>query len=201
MSERRILGFELRAINDSKPMIQGYAAKYGTLSQNLGGFRETIQRGAFDKVSVNGDVRCLFNHNPDHVLGRQSAGTLVLAPDQTGLYFSCMLPGTQFARDLHASIKRGDIKQCSFGFTVAPGGQTWSTTTDADSGEEVALRTITKLSLLTDVSPVTYPAYEDTQVVARALPPDVPAEFRSRIEEFRSHHRNMSRELLDLALS
>jgi HK97 family phage prohead protease len=134
----------------------GYAAKFNTRSQNLGGFIETIAPGAFtNSLSQGHDVRALFNHDPNIVLGRNRAGTLRLSQDSTGLRYEVDMPNTTAARDLAESMRRGDISQSSFSFQVDPGGDEW------DDDEDVPIRTLRSVRLF-DVSPVTYPAYLDT---------------------------------------
>jgi HK97 family phage prohead protease len=153
---------ELRAITDEGGLrhITGYAAVFNSLSENLGGFREKIDPGAFS-ITINADdVRALWNHDSNYVLGRKKSGTLSLSEDQRGLKIDIAPPDTQFARDLMTSIDRGDIDQMSFGFrTVA---DRWETV----SGEEV--RTLMEVKLF-DVSAVTFPAYPDTEVGLRSL--------------------------------
>lgn len=168
--ERRILDagpIEVRkADGEGSPSmvtLRGYAAKFDTLSQNLGGFREQIAPRAFDGV-LDDDVRALFNHDPNQVLGRTAAKTLRISQDSTGLYYEVDLPDTQAARDLVVSIDRGDVSQSSFAFCVAPNGDSWDENEDG-----VIIRTITKFSRLFDVSPVTYPAYPDATVGMRSL--------------------------------
>jgi HK97 family phage prohead protease len=153
---------EVRAVDDSKFQIAGYAAKYGTIAQ-LGDFDETIEQGAFeDSVRSMADVKCLLNHDANVVLGRVGNGTLTLEADSIGLRFVCQLDQQNAQhKNIYASIKRGDISECSFAFTVPKDGQTFTTS----SG--VPLRTLRKVNLL-DVSAVTYPAYrEGTSVAAR----------------------------------
>ena len=74
-----------RATDDSAPMLAGHAAVFNTLSEDLGGFREIIAPGAFTKTLKDADVRALFNHDRNIVLGRNIAGTLRLAEDKNGL--------------------------------------------------------------------------------------------------------------------
>ncbi len=148
---------------DGKRRIVGHAAVFNQLSEDLGGFREQIAPGAFADAIKTDDVRALFNHNPDHVLGRNMAGTLQLSEDSRGLAIEIDPPDTQLARDLLVSMERGDINQMSFGFSVRPNGQNWA---KDDSGQVV--RTLTKVRLF-DVSPVTFPAYPQTDVAARDL--------------------------------
>jgi HK97 family phage prohead protease len=133
----------------------GYAAKFNTRSQDLGGFVETIAPGAFTRsLEDMADVKALFNHDPNIVLGRSTAGTLRLFQDDTGLRYEVDLPNTTAGRDLAISLERGDISQSSFAFRTIK--DDWSF--DQDGRE---LRTLQDLELR-DVSPVTYPAYLDT---------------------------------------
>jgi len=145
---------------DGKAQISGYAAVFNELSDDLGGFREKIQPGAFSEAIVNDDVRALWNHDSNYVLGRNKAGTLKLSEDEHGLHYVVDLPDTQWAKDLSESIKRGDVTQSSFGFMVD--SDEWS----KQDGETV--RTLTKVTLF-DVSPVTYPAYPQTSTSARSI--------------------------------
>ena len=136
--------------------IAGYAAKFGVASQDLGGFIEIIAPGAFDLVlSEKQDVRGLFNHDADAILARVKSGTLSLSVDETGFRYEFEAPDTTAARDLIASLKRGDIDGSSFSFVVAEGGDSWAYVSDQ------IVRTITKIQRCYDVGPVTFPAYLD----------------------------------------
>jgi uncharacterized protein len=154
---------ELRIASEGPPRLAGYAALFDTLSQDLGGFRERIQRGAFAESTDDGDVRALFNHDPNLILGRTRSGTLRLAEDDRGLKIEIDPPDTQLSRDLLVSIGRGDVSQMSFGFVVNPSGQVWEKGADG-----YALRTLTSVRLV-DVACVTFPAYTDTRVAVRSL--------------------------------
>ena len=136
-------------------IIEGYAALYDN-ETNIGPFKESISRGAFDNVLDN-DVRALINHDPSLVLGRTSSGTLELTTDDVGLKYRVKLGNQQYATDLYESIQRGDISQSSFAFTIKD--QTWS--------EDRSSRSVDEVAQLLDVSPVTYPAYKEATVVAR----------------------------------
>lgn len=163
--ERRTVAFdalEVRAGGDNEPpMIMGHAAVFNDAAQIMPGFREQIKPGAFADAIQQDDVRALFNHDPNFVLGRNKAGTLRMTEDKKGLAIEVDPPDTQFARDLMVSMKRGDITQMSFGFRVVD--ETW----DEDKDGNVT-RTLNKVSLF-DVSPVTYPAYVNTDVAVRSL--------------------------------
>lgn len=164
-AERRYLpakDLELRARDGGGSTLRGYAAVFDVLSEDLGGFREKIAPGAFAAAIGRDDVRALWNHNSDFVLGRNVAGTLRLFEDGHGLGVEIDLPETQIGRDAATSIARGDVSQMSFGFY-----------TEADAWAKVGglwERTLLELSLF-DVSPVTYPAYPQTEVMLRALAP------------------------------
>jgi uncharacterized protein len=144
----------------SPGILEGYAAKFNSWSQDLGGFKEIIQPGAFDRaLRENQDIRFLMNHDPSLVLGRCKSGTLGLTSDSIGLRFMCTLPDTQAGRDAHTLVKRGDVTQCSFAFRVAPNGDSWN--------RQRTERTLLDVDLM-DCSCVTYPAYLDTEVDARS---------------------------------
>jgi len=175
-TERRFLsGLELRVKRAGQPLgVVGYAAVFDSLSEDLGGFREKIQKGTFaHAIADRADVACLFNHDPNMILGRTTAGTLRLTEDDIGLQFDCDLPDTQIGRDTYTSIKRGDIQKCSFGFCCV--ADQWS----ADN----LIRTLTDVDLY-DVSPVTYPAYHATSLDARSLlwPSGEPEEVRRALK-------------------
>ena len=159
--ERRVLG-EVRmtaAPADGQPaVLTGHAAVFNTPA-DLGAFREQIAPGAFTDAIQTDDVRALIDHDSRLVLGRNRAGTLRLAEDQTGLAVEIDVPDTSYARDLVTSMKRGDITQMSFGFLALK--ESW------DDTQDPPLRTLEKVQLF-DVSPVTFPAYEETQVSVRA---------------------------------
>ena len=163
--ERRFLKVqELRVNTDGdKSTLTGYAAVFDSLSDDLGGFREKIDPGAFKSALKTSDCRALFNHDANFVLGRQSSKTLRLKEDKNGLLMECDLPDTQFARDLMISVSRGDITQQSFGFTVKV--DEW----EEDRSNGKTTRTLKEIDELFDVSPVTFPAYPDTTVAKRSL--------------------------------
>lgn len=155
------LALEERA--DAPPMIRGHAAVFNQLSEDLGGFREQIAPGAFAEAIQKDDVRGLIDHLSHLILGRNLAGTMRLKEDAHGLAVEIDPPDTQYARDLQVSIKRGDITQMSFGFSVRPNGQDW-----AKDDEGRYIRTLKRLRLF-DVSPVTFPAYPQTDVAVRSF--------------------------------
>ena len=174
--ERRALTTPLEVRADSGARtITGYAAVFNTETDIGGYFRERIAPGAFAEA-IKGDVRALFDHDSAHVLGRTKSGTLRLEEDERGLKIEIDLPDTQTARDLAASMERGDIDGMSFGFEVLK--QTW----DETSGD-IPLRTVEEVRLH-EVSVVTFPAYADTEVALRSMD-DAREEAKRRAEHNR----------------
>ena len=156
--------FEVRGTGDGVRQIVGYAAVFNsptTIRGAFGDYTERIRAGAFAKTIQEADVRALFNHNENFVLGRNKAGTLRLSEDAIGLRMEIDLPDTSYARDLMASMSRGDINQSSFAFS--PITQEWQR---AQSIDQVDERTLNEVRLY-DVSVVTYPAYPDTTSAVR----------------------------------
>lgn len=140
--------------------LYGYAAKFDKLSEDLCGFKEKIRQGAFkNTINQGADVRALFNHDPNLILGRTKSQTLRIFEDKTGLGYEIKLPGTTYAQDLKESITRGDISQNSFAF---------QTIKDEWTHGENQVRELIEVKLF-DVSPVTYPAYQDTDLKLRSL--------------------------------
>jgi HK97 family phage prohead protease len=158
---------EIRADAESR-RVEGYAAVFGSESENLGWFTEEIAPGAFDDVMTD-DVRALYNHDENLILARTRSGTLELSVDGKGLRYSFEAPNTTAGNDLLESIKRGDINQSSFGFRVKE--DKWENKEMEENGNKMTKtkRTIVKLERLYDVSPVTFPAYPDTEVARRSL--------------------------------
>jgi HK97 family phage prohead protease len=143
--------------------IRGHAAVFNQLSSNLGGFVEKIMPGAFLESIAKDDIRALWNHDDCMVLGRNTAGTLTLAEDEIGLYVEITPPDTTAGRDALTSIQRRDVTQMSFMFSVPEDGDLWE-----EIGYQQYVRTIVKATLY-EVSPVTFPAYPQTDVDARSL--------------------------------
>ena len=172
---------ELRAAKGAMKL-SGYAARFNELSGDLGGFRELIRPGAFKRsLETGADVVATLNHDVNFVLGRTKSGTLKLREDSYGLAFECALdPGNSMHQNVHASIARGDISECSFAFTVSDGGQLW------EQDGTFAKRTLCDVNLL-DVSAVTFPAYPGTEVSARAkvlFPEGAPDYLARAIKQF-----------------
>jgi len=161
--ERRLAPINIRMEGEESPVMRGHAAVVNAWSADLGGFREMITPGAFSEC-VGDDVRALINHDPNTVMGRTKSGTLRISEDDGGLAIENDPPDTSYSRDLQISMKRGDIDQMSFAFSIPEGGDSWRRAEDG-----IWERTITKIKRLFDVSYVTYPAYPDTSCAMRSL--------------------------------
>ena len=165
--ERRMIG-EAPGLNvmedqNGRTVIRGYAAVYDSESQDLGGFVEVIERGAFDEVMrTNPDVFGRYNH--DRLLARTSSGTMKLELDDRGLRYT-IYPKPQDA-DVVESISRGDVRGSSFAFRVSGPNERWE-----KNGKGQTLRRILRFNSLHDAGPVDTPAYlaTETYVAKRAL--------------------------------
>lgn len=188
--ERRFLPIEAasvrlqkRADGEGLPKITGYGAVFydagdpGTEYRPFDGLAERIMPGAFDRAIAEDDVRSFFNHDANIVLGRTSSQTLALSVDERGLKFEVDPPDTQAARDVIASLDRGDVDGSSFMFVV----------TDERFREEEGqdIREIHGVDLW-EVGPVAFPAYEGTTSGVRS---DDVAEVRSRVEAWKEKQR------------
>jgi HK97 family phage prohead protease len=175
-----------KRVGTDPPYIVGYAAPFYR-AENPGSeyqidgklYVERIMRTAFDRALRECDVRCLFNHDPSYILGRNIAGTLELSVDDIGLRYRARLPDTSFAQDVVQSVTRGDITGSSFAFMPFPDGVVMI------HEKELGLwvRELHSVELF-DVSPVTFPAYEATTAQARARGDQSAA--LADLEQFRS---------------
>ena len=169
--------FRMEASEDSRTF-RGYAAVFDSESEDLGGFRETIEPGAFAKTlrERRDDHKAFLNHNWDRLLGSRKAGTLRLKEDNYGLHAEIDLPDTQDGRDVAALTARGDIHAMSFGFVPVR-------TEQADNGRRQRLLEVK----LREVSPVTaWPAYNATTAGVRALAELVQVEESAMSQAFRA---------------
>lgn len=188
---------EFRDKDNGERFIEGYALKFRTWSEDLGGFRETIEPEALDKTDFS-DVRALFNHNADHVLARSSAGTLKLDVDDTGLKFRARIPNTSYGNDLAENLRNGNVNQCSFGFCLDEDGDEFS----YDDNEGIFKRSLRSIKEIVDVSVVTYPAYKDTDVAPalRSLNAIKEEERKRDVEAQEIEKRELDKEKLKLEL-
>jgi uncharacterized protein len=183
LEQRFFSGLQVRAAAGTAFTLEGIAASYDMPSKPIPGgpggtggtFTEYIQKGAFARaLRQKQEVKCLFNHSANFILGRTKNGTLTLTDTSAGLAFRCQLnPAMSSHQNLYASVKRGDISECSFAFSVAPNGETWS--------KDYSKRTLTDVDLF-DVSVVTNPAYggDATSVDARSATYVVTQDWRSK---------------------
>ncbi len=156
-----------RADGENMPkQIGGIAAVINSVT-DLGYFEEVIERGAFDyALSKEYDIRCLFNHEADLILGRTAAGTCEVFVNGDGNLEYTWVPDYENPTHMSVvrSIMRGDITQSSFAFTIKE--QNWS---ESNIYGSMGKRSIKVIEDLYDVSPVTYPAYADTEADARSV--------------------------------
>jgi HK97 family phage prohead protease len=161
--ERRTITSELRVEEQpaAERRISGYAAVFNKFSELMWDFREKIKPGAFAESLQQNDIKAFWAHNSDLILGRNKAGNLKLREDETGLYFDLDLPDTTLGRDAFELVRTGIVSQMSFGFVVQ--AENWVRGTE----NEPHIRTLEKIELH-EISPVAFPAYPDTTVIARS---------------------------------
>lgn len=146
--------------DDNSPKIEGYFAVFDSVYNIAPGMSESIAAGAFDGT-LSGDIRALVNHDTTLVLGRTAAHTLELRQDEHGLWGSISInPKDGDAMNLYERVRRGDVNQCSFGFDV-----TDEESSISDNGD---VHWTIKAVKLYEVSCCTFPAYETTNISARA---------------------------------
>ena len=166
---------ETRNESDNDLFLEGYFAVFNEVYKVWDGATESIAPGAFTDC-ISGDVRALYNHNDDFILGRTAAGTLELKEDNRGLWGRIKLNRNDTdAMNVYERIKRGDITGCSFGFNIAE-----EETEYRDDG--TIHWTIKKVDPLYEISPTIFPAYEATSVSARGQQVD---EMKKRKLELR----------------
>jgi uncharacterized protein len=156
-----------RAEGEGMPKVIGGIAAVINSVTDLGYFEEVIEQGAFDNaLSKEYDIRCLFNHEAELILGRTTAGTCSVFVNGDGNLEYTWIPDYENPTHMSVvrSIMRGDITQSSFAFTIKE--QSWSESEKYGSMGKRSIRTIEDLF---DVSPVTYPAYQDTEADARSV--------------------------------
>lgn len=162
--EERIYTVDLEVREgDDKPLrIVGHPVVYNRWSEDLGGFRERILPGSATKTIAESDIRALFNHDPNIVLGRNTAGTAVFMDQANGLRMEAYPPDTQTIRDLViAPMQRGDINQMSFAFRAVR--DEWR---EPKKLGDLWERDIHEFRMF-DASIVTFPAYPQTDAAVR----------------------------------
>lgn len=169
---------EVRALKteDDKMIVEGYAIVFNSESRDLGGFTEIVSPEALNgALERNNDVLALYDHNYGQILGRQSSETLKLEKDERGLRFTLDLPNTQLGRDVFTLVNRGDLKGNSFGFTVRK--DDWS----KEDGK--VKRTIEEIGDLFEISIVSMPAYDATELTKRSFDEFVQTEINVESKE------------------
>jgi len=159
----------VRQVEGQPTTIDGIGAVFydGTERTEYELWEDTVERimpGAFDKAMAEDDVRGLFNHDPNNILGRTSADTMRLSVTDAGLRYEIEPADTQLARDVMTHIARRELTGSSFAFM--PTEERW-TETKTDDGRTNYVREIVEVRLY-DTGPVTFPAYEATSVGVRA---------------------------------
>lgn len=161
--------------DDGKLAIEGYFAVFNSVYEIAPGMTESIAQGAFDNT-LSGDIRALINHDTTLVLGRTKAGTLQLRTDSHGLWGHIDInPNDTDAMNLYNRVQRGDVDQCSFGFDIL--------NEETDYREDGSIHWTIKEVELYEVSPCTFPAYEETSIAARAKERDEILKRRSQAWE------------------
>lgn len=152
--------FAKRDNTTEKLSIEGYFAVFNSNYEIGDGMSESIAEGAFDNT-ISDDIRALINHDTTLVLGRTKAGTLTLRTDSHGLWGHIDInPNDTDAMNLYNRVQRGDVDQCSFGFDILD--------EETEFREDGSVHWTIKQVKLYEVSPCTFPAYEETNIAARA---------------------------------
>jgi len=156
-----------RNLEEDSRRLEGRAIVFDSYSNNLG-FYEKINRSAVTQELINNsDIIFTFNHDPNQLLARyrNGGGSLDVELREDGVYFSFDIPNTTLGNDIYELIKRGDISNCSFCFSISDekDSQKW------EKREGKMYREIMKIGGLYDLSAVTYPAYSDTEINARSI--------------------------------
>src|ERR1700685_3672372 len=150
--EIRFAGADLRAAKSNGAMvITGRPAVYNSLSQDLGGFKEVLLPGCFDDSLSDQELYAAWNHDDSQIIGRVSAGTLEVDSDRIGLTMRCTLPNSPLGQNVYESIRRGDVKQMSFGMVVIE--DRWDIASDNSGQQRFERRSISKANLF-EVRPV-----------------------------------------------
>jgi HK97 family phage prohead protease len=158
-------GLELRNADTGQSMLKGYALRFGS-TYDMGWFTEEISRSALDNADLT-DVRILFNHDPNQILGRTSANTARVGIDSTGLWYEVDLPNSPNGQNARVAVERGDVSQSSWGFMLNRSQNESPDKWEMRDGKEH--RTITDVKKVLDASPVTFPANPDTTIAKRSF--------------------------------
>lgn len=176
--------------DDGPPRITGYAARFNVKSEDMGGWREVIEPGAFRDSIGKDEVVALWNHDTSKPIARTGNGSLVLEEDDKGLRMEATPDETTWAQDALKSVKAGTVYRTSFGFRIK------NREKDQSLSDDGRLRTLHRVSVF-DVSPVTFPAYKQTRISVRAERIAALTERLESGEELRDAELRFLREALD----
>ncbi|MEN2663084.1 phage major capsid protein [Lacticaseibacillus rhamnosus] len=146
-----------QAENGQNMDISGVAAAFNQPSIK-GDFTEYVDQNALNNVDLS-QVLLLYAHDFSNILARADAGTLQTSIQPDGLHFNAQLPDTQLGHDTYTNILNGNIKGMSFGFKIAPGGDSWSVNSQGNT-----IHTINKIDQVFELSLTPIPAYTETSV-------------------------------------
>lgn len=181
--------FERRSEEDGEMIVEGYATTfnqpYELWHDDEFTLREQVDPNAFDETDMS-DVIMQYDHE-GRVFARIANGTLEVEPDEKGLHIRAKLGGTEIGRQLYEEIAGGYTSKMSFGFTVT--GDKVEQKKNEEEGRIEALRTITKIGKLYDVSAVSLPANDATTISARNFCEGVIAEIREELAEREKRER------------
>ncbi|KRM91490.1 phage major capsid protein [Liquorilactobacillus cacaonum] len=155
---------KIRDAENGLKKIEGYALKFNEPSEDLGGFVEYVTPEALSNVSFE-NLLLIYAHDYNNILARADSDTLTVQVDNVGLHFEATLANTTLANDVYNDILAGNLKGCSFGFVISPGGDDWS-----ETSEGMPLHIITNIQSISELTITPIPAYTETSVtVTRSL--------------------------------
>lgn len=186
-----VTGLEVREEQDGKKIVEGYATTFGNEYRLWGDafyeVRESIDAHAFDNTDMS-DVIMQYDHE-GRVFARKSNGTLEVAPDEKGLHIRADLGGTELGRQLYEEIRGGYTDKMSFGFTVSKQERT----EEQVEAKTIVHRKITGIKKLYDVSAVSLPANDATEISARSFSEGVIAEIEKELLAVQARKRKIQK--------
>ena len=183
-----------KVTDSDKKIIEGYGLLFNKpshpLSSNGIRFIETISKEAVKDINFEDDIRLLLNHDSSQVLARTKAGNLKIEVDDIGVKFRAELNNTSFANDTYENLKVGNVNQTSFAFELPDSG---GDSVRFNKEESIYERTIKKFKKISEISVVSFPAYEDTSVYVRSI-----EEANKEAEQIKELHKRKLQLELDL---
>lgn len=176
---RSFEGIEAKAAENGEMIVEGYASTFDQpyMLYRDGKYEvwEKVDRNAFTDAEMD-DVILQYDHT-GRVFARKSNGTLIVAPDEKGLAIRADLGGTELGRQLYEEIRGGYTTKMSFGFKVAEDAKEVT-----EDGDVIRVeRTITRVGRVYDVSAVSLPANDATNISARSYGEGVIAEVQQEL--------------------